>query len=232
MKDELNIYKLYCETRRHHEFDEDDDEYLNAMQRINPLKVEERASKHNPRYKVQVFYVDGKRITTEEDAFDDKVEKRWLTFKDGLLHSFNDEPAQWYYGGTNRGVKEWYSNGVIHREHGPAIVDDSGVQEWYRNGFRHRDDGPASIVDRHNHQEERYYNNGLPHRLDGPALVLNLHGNVLKQYALNGKWYENEPAQKKAWAQRALQMQNKPSDDKSVTKYLLQMDAQQTADEI
>ena len=43
------------------------------------------------------------------------------TYKNGLLHSFNDEPAIVY---ADR--SEWYSNGKLHRVGKPAI--------WYVNG--------------------------------------------------------------------------------------------------
>jgi hypothetical protein len=42
------------------------------------------------------------------------------------------------------GFLVWYSNGVQHREDGPAIVfNQPGNFEWKRNGVRHREDGPA-----------------------------------------------------------------------------------------
>ena len=37
------------------------------------------------------------------------------------------------------------SNGLPHREDGPARIYPDGSQEWYRNGQLHRDDGPAVI---------------------------------------------------------------------------------------
>jgi len=41
------------------------------------------------------------------------------------------------------GRKEWYLNGNLHREDGPAIELANGVNLWYLNGKRHRVDGPA-----------------------------------------------------------------------------------------
>ena len=41
------------------------------------------------------------------------------------------------------GTKEWYLNGKLHREDGPAIEDANGYKEWWINGERHREDGPA-----------------------------------------------------------------------------------------
>ena len=38
---------------------------------------------------------------------------------------------------------EWYLNGELHREDGPAIEYTSGSKYWYKNGKLHRLDGPA-----------------------------------------------------------------------------------------
>ena len=41
------------------------------------------------------------------------------------------------------GNKQWFLNGELHREDGPAIEYTSGTKVWYLNGERHREDGPA-----------------------------------------------------------------------------------------
>ena len=41
------------------------------------------------------------------------------------------------------GTKEWYLNGKLHREDGPAIEYADGSKEWWLNGDLHREDGPA-----------------------------------------------------------------------------------------
>ena len=41
------------------------------------------------------------------------------------------------------GSKEWYLNGKLHREDGPAVEYTDGTKYWYLNGERHRTDGPA-----------------------------------------------------------------------------------------
>ena len=41
------------------------------------------------------------------------------------------------------GTKEWWLNGKLHREDGPAVEGADGSKEWYLNGKRHREDGPA-----------------------------------------------------------------------------------------
>jgi hypothetical protein len=43
----------------------------------------------------------------------------------------------------NNGDKEWFLNGKLHREDGPAVECSNGAKFWYLNGKRHREDGPA-----------------------------------------------------------------------------------------
>ena len=54
------------------------------------------------------------------------------------------------------GDKEWYRNGQLHREDGPAIEYANGYIAWYQNGQRHREDGPA--VEYANGDKEWYRN--------------------------------------------------------------------------
>ena len=41
------------------------------------------------------------------------------------------------------GNKEWYRNGKLHRESGPALEYANGTKYWYLNGECHRESGPA-----------------------------------------------------------------------------------------
>ena len=41
------------------------------------------------------------------------------------------------------GSKEWYLNGNLHREDGPAREYPDGNKYWHLNGHLHREDGPA-----------------------------------------------------------------------------------------
>ena len=54
------------------------------------------------------------------------------------------------------GDKEWYLNGQLHREDGPAIEWANGDKYWYLNGKYHREDGPA--VERTNGDKDWYLN--------------------------------------------------------------------------
>lgn len=41
------------------------------------------------------------------------------------------------------GPKQWWLNGNLHREDGPAVEYADGTKMWYLYGERHREDGPA-----------------------------------------------------------------------------------------
>lgn len=43
----------------------------------------------------------------------------------------------------SRYSKQYFLNGKLHREDGPAIEYVNGDLRWYLNGNRHREDGPA-----------------------------------------------------------------------------------------
>ena len=43
-----------------------------------------------------------------------------------------------------RDKAEWYRNGKLHREDGPAFERSDGYRAWYRNGQLHREDVPAA----------------------------------------------------------------------------------------
>ena len=65
------------------------------------------------------------------------------------------------------GTKEWYLNGKLHREDGPAIEWASGGKSWYLNGKVHREDGPAVEWAS---GSKSWYLNGKLHREHGPAI--------------------------------------------------------------
>lgn len=66
------------------------------------------------------------------------------------------------------GSREWWADGNLHREDGPAVEHADGTEIWYLNGLRHRTDGPA--VTSKNGASAWYYM-GVLHRTDGPALI-------------------------------------------------------------
>lgn len=68
-----------------------------------------------------------------------KIEKEGavIYYKEGLLHNINEPAIIW-----DDGSYQWYYNGLLHREDGPA-VESQGCKYWYNQGRRHRIDGPA-----------------------------------------------------------------------------------------
>jgi len=66
-----------------------------------------------------------------------------------MLPPISDEQMMWYIlkGYTidvdAYGHREWWLNGQLHREGGPAVEWENGNREWWLNGQLHREGGPA-----------------------------------------------------------------------------------------
>jgi hypothetical protein len=43
------------------------------------------------------------------------------------------------------GTQRHFTNGVLHRDNGPAVECSNGDKYWYLNGKLHRVDGPAYL---------------------------------------------------------------------------------------
>jgi hypothetical protein len=121
-----------------------------------------------------------------ENIFIKKLENKTEYYYNGKLHR-EDGPAVEYVNGT----KLWYQNGQYHRLDGPACEFTNGDKFWYQNNKRHRLDGPAiefiSGV-------KYWYQNGQCHRLDGPAYE---HENGTKRWYIEGKEYTEKEYNKK-----------------------------------
>ena len=65
------------------------------------------------------------------------------------------------------GNKQWFLNGELHREDGPAVERADGTREWFLNGKLHREDGPAIEWD---DGSKQWFLDGKRHREDGPAI--------------------------------------------------------------
>ena len=85
-------------------------------------------------FKTLTLLADGRLVKEERDG---------CTYANGVLHSFDDKPAQIRENGTQL----WFKNGELHRENDlPAVIRANGTKEWYKNGELHRDgDLPAEI---------------------------------------------------------------------------------------
>lgn len=148
-------------------------------------------------------------------------------YEKGILHRpIEDGPAviypsgrkEWYVNGelvhllSASGDQEFYKQGRLHREDGPAVICANDTKKWYIDGKLHREDGPA-ITYPSGHKE--YYKQGLLHREDGPAII---YADDTKDYYLNGQevaavFVEGTPEQKEiARTQYKMQLQQLRTD--------------------
>lgn len=100
--------------------------------------------------------------------------------------------------------EEYFVDGLLHREDGPAVIINPLIKKWYKHGKKHRVDGPAYQSGSY---EEWWIDDNL-HREDGPAVIGGLsrewwsHG---KRHRLDGPAVErdmkvyNDPLFEKEW---------------------------------
>jgi hypothetical protein len=113
-----------------------------------------------------------------------KTTDRIEWYKNGKLHR-EDGPAIEYSNGEMR----WFQNNQPHREDGPAIIESDGTQWWYQRGELHREREPAV---EYSNGTKYWYKNGQRHREDGPAIEY-AHGH--KEWWIRGKLHrEDGPA--------------------------------------
>ena len=110
------------------------------------------------------------------------------TYKNGVLHSFDGEPAR--IRGT---YKEWYKDGKLQNEDSPAKIEinEEGrlVEYYYTNGILHRDDGPACIQYR---IKEEYYNEYYYEYFSKEGIRKNISSINKRQFNLyTEKWVQN-----------------------------------------
>ena len=79
---------------------------------------------------------------------------------------------------------EWWLDGKLHREGGPARVWLNGTKEWWRDAKLHRKNGPA--ITYHNGTKAWLIDDRL-HREDGPAVEYHT-GQV--EWWLEGEQYD------------------------------------------
>ena len=99
------------------------------------------------------------------------------------------------------GTVQFYLYGVLHRDHGPAVMRPDGEKRWYQYGKEHREDGPA--IERADGSKE-WLRHGKHHREDGPAATA---PHTTPSWYLNGEDWPDGPsvvARQKAEKARAL----------------------------
>jgi hypothetical protein len=132
-------------------------------------------------------FLDGKEGNFFRKATGDveiKEVRNGCTYKNGSLHSFNDQPAV-----SNNEMQGWYKDGLLHREGDlPALIEHSfsTVTSYYINGKLHRD-GDMPAVE--GFEFSQWFRNGLLHR-DGdlPAVV----DNFQYEWWVNGKRHRDD----------------------------------------
>ena len=67
---------------------------------------------------------------------------RGSTYRNGVLHSYHDKPAEIRY---DRFLV-WYKDGKIHREGDKPAVIESGWYDWVIDGNRHREGGRPAVI--------------------------------------------------------------------------------------
>ena len=131
------------------------------------------------------YWIDGSPHREDGPAVDKPNLQMWI-YK-GKLHRPNDEPAIISYDIGNWGLsfpkysrrislypqlqsheKQWWENGLLHRNGGPAIISEHGEKRWFQNGYLHRIDGPAIEYLNGSYQ---WWKNGKLHRKNGPAIA-------------------------------------------------------------
>jgi antitoxin component YwqK of YwqJK toxin-antitoxin module len=120
---------------------------------------------------------------------------RGSTYRNGVLHSYDDKPAEIRYGR----FAVWYKNGKVHRDDDlPAYVDLKHPEtylKWYKNGKIHREGDLPAVIDNSKKKGrigdvsvlreniiEIWYKNGVIHR--GGDLPAYIGGKTRK-------WYKN-----------------------------------------
>lgn len=114
------------------------------------------------------------------------------TFKNGLLHSYGDEPAMYC---PILKEKIWFKDGKRHRDGDLPAVQSDKTLTWYKNGVIHREgDLPAKVFLNSSKipwilgaVSEEWYMNGERHREGNmPAVIDNLLG--IQEYWINGEY--------------------------------------------
>lgn len=104
--------------------------------------------------------------------------KEW--YRNGIMHREMDLPAIEWNSGK---YKEWHINGQLHREGDlPAVVGYDGCKAWFKFGLRHREGDLPAIVQES--VSESWWVNGRRHRENGLPAVIESSG--LKEWWVDG----------------------------------------------
>jgi len=94
-----------------------------------------------------------------------REERKGKTYKNGVLHSYNDVPAV-----VNGADKEWYKDGVRHRDNDKPAIETPFRKEWWVHGVLHRYRRPA-IIDERLQIKEWHFRGRIHREFDLPAVI-------------------------------------------------------------
>ncbi len=163
---------LICENPNQHshedivkEHDLKDDKLINrAWIRIEVYPEDDNYTSNVDGWKFQVDERDTlpEWFTLNQEVYEDLCRKAAKKWKDTCIDKLGRYVIEYA-----DGRKEWYFNGLQHRENGPAYEGRYESKEYWINGKIHNANGPA-IEDDFGYRA--YYKNNKRHRLDGPAI--------------------------------------------------------------
>lgn len=127
-------------------------------------------------------------------------------FRDKIANSISCPSRIKYFistGGFTRVVRmEYYFNGKLHKEDGPAVIEyredlfsSLCKHSYYFNGKLHRLDGPASIIYYRNGNPKckEWYRNGIPYNKNGPTNISYRKNGTMKFRKYQGQGWERIP---------------------------------------
>ena len=84
------------------------------------------------------MFASGNGIITSEEKY--RLRHPWQDNISVFRESIDDQPFEY-----KDGTKRWYKHGRYHRDGKPAVIDNRGGEWFFTNGLLNRIDGPAII---------------------------------------------------------------------------------------
>ena len=102
----------------------------------------------------------------------------------GLLHSFDDEPAMIFF---ENDARIWYKYGLVHRDNDQYAILCRTHVEWRENDLRHRDNDKPAVMRRSydGRPTFKWYQRGLCHRADDKPAEM---GHAMYKWMQFGKY--------------------------------------------
>ena len=115
---------------------------------------------------ISTFVPEHSKVLTElADGLLIKEIKDGKTYANGVLHSFDEEPAVIW-----NGIKEWYLFGQLHRDKDlPAVIYPNGTRIWYQQGKIHRDNDLPAVIS-YDDYKQWFYNGKIYRESVEPAI--------------------------------------------------------------